>query len=98
MKNIKRLFKLSRRELPTLMWGMFFLLISSSTLLYYPQAIKDIIDEALTTKNRSQLDHAAIVALIVFAVQSVSSALRYYCFTIAGEKAVKRLRGRLFSK
>ncbi len=98
LKNIKRLYNLTRGELTTLIWGLFFLLISSATLLYYPQAIKDIIDEALSTKNRSQLDHVALIALAVFAVQSVSSALRYYCFTIAGENSVKKLRASLFSK
>lgn len=96
--NIKRLIKLSRGELPTLMWGLFFLLISSITLLYYPQAIRNIIDEALATKNREQLDRAALIALAVFAVQSISSALRYYCFTLAGENSVKKLRASLFSK
>ena len=98
MKNIKRLYKLVQGEITTLLCGLFFLLISSATLLYYPQAIRKIIDEALSTGNREQLDHAAIIALLVFAAQSLSSALRYYCFTVAGEKSVKRLRERLFSK
>ena len=94
--NVKRLLKLSRKEWPILGWGLVFLLISSGSLLYYPQAIKTIIDEALTTQDRAKLDYAALLALGVFAIQAITSALRYYCFTISGEKSVKRLRARLF--
>jgi ATP-binding cassette subfamily B protein len=66
--------------------------------LAYPHSIKKIIDEAIAQKDQSQLNLAALLALGIFAIQSITSALRYYFFTLAGEKTVKRLRARLFSQ
>lgn len=98
METLKKLFKLSRQEWPLLIWGLVFLGISSAALLAYPHTIKKIIDEAITNKDLFQLNQAAFLALGVFAVQSVTSALRYYFFTLAGERTVKRLRARLFGQ
>lgn len=96
MKTMKKLFQLSREEWPLLIQGLIFLGISSAALLAYPHAIKKLIDEALVNKNYADLDRAALIALVVFIIQAVTSALRYYFFTIAGERTVKRLRSRLF--
>ena len=93
-----KLLKLSREEWPILMKGMLFLLISSAALLVYPQYIKVIIDQALKTKDLKALNMAALFALVVFAIQAVTSSFRYYYFTLAGEKTVKRLRVNLFSQ
>ncbi len=98
METFKKLLKLSRSEWPLLAWGLVFLAISSAALLVYPHSIKRIIDEAIAQKDQSQLNVAAFIALGVFAIQSVTSALRYYFFTLAGEKTVKRLRARLFTQ
>jgi ATP-binding cassette subfamily B protein len=98
MTMIKKLFQLSRNEWPLLLLGLLFLGISSTALLIYPYTIKRIIDEALATKNTEQLNLAALLALGIFIIQSITSALRYYYFTVAGEKTVKRLRRNLFSQ
>ena len=98
MHTLKKLLRLSRQEWPLLLWGLFFLAVSSIALLMYPHTIKKIIDEAIAQKDLSQLNMAAFLALGLFAIQSVTSALRYYFFTLAGEKTVKRLRARLFSQ
>lgn len=98
MKTMKKLFQLSREEWPLLLQGLLFLTISSAALLAYPHAIKKLIDDALVNKNYSDLNQAALLALVVFVIQSITSALRYYFFTMAGEKTVKRLRARLFGQ
>ncbi len=98
MDTFKKLMQLSRKEWPLLGWGLLFLAISSAALLVYPHTIKKIIDEAIAQKDQSQLNFAALLAVGVFAIQSVTSALRYYFFTLAGEKTVKRLRDRLFGQ
>ena len=102
MKNNKtffmKLLSLSREEWPLLIKGMIFLLISSAALMAYPQYIKAIIDNALKTKDIHALNYAALFALGVFIVQGVSSSYRFYYFTLAGEKTVKRLRTKLFSQ
>ncbi len=93
-----RLINLSREEWPILFKGMFFLLISSAALMVYPQYIKVIIDDAMKSKDMSGLNKAAIIAMVVFIIQAISSSLRFYYFTLAGEKTVKRLRSKLFSQ
>jgi ABC transporter fused permease/ATP-binding protein len=98
MDTIKKLLGLSRKEWPLIGWGLVFLTLSSGALLAYPQTIKKIIDEAIAQKNQSQLNYAAMLAVAIFGIQSVTSALRYYFFTIAGEKTVKRLREKLFGQ
>lgn len=98
METLKKLLKLSRQEWPLLMWGLLFLAISSAALLAYPHTIKKIIDEAIVNKDLPQLNMAAFLALAVFAIQSFTSALRYYFFTLAGERTVKRLRAKLFGQ
>jgi ABC transporter fused permease/ATP-binding protein len=98
MDTIKKLLRLSRKEWPLLLWGLLFLAISSAALLAYPHTIKKIIDEAIAHKDQTQLNFAALLAVGIFAIQSITSALRYYFFTLAGEKTVKRLRERLFGQ
>lgn len=93
-----KLLNLSREEWPLLIKGMLFLVISSAALMAYPQYIKVIIDEALQSKDLRALNSAAIFALGIFIIQAISSSYRYYYFTLAGEKTVKRLRVNLFSK
>lgn len=78
--------------------GLIFLLISSAALMVYPQYIKVIIDDAMKSKDMSGLNKAAMIAMFVFIIQAVSSSLRFYYFTLAGEKTVKRLRSKLFSQ
>ena len=105
MKNNKyknrlfwKLLLLSKEEWSILLTGMFFLVISSLSLMAYPQYIKIIIDEALKTHDQQSLNQAALFAIVIFIIQSTSSSLRYYFFTLAGEKTVKRLRKTLFSQ
>ena len=97
-KFIKKMIQLSRNEWPILFKGMIFLIISSAALMVYPQYIKVIIDQALKTHDLHALNKAAILALIIFILQGVTSSLRYYYFTLAGEQTVKSLRAKLFSQ
>jgi ATP-binding cassette subfamily B protein len=98
IKQFSKLFKLSREEWPLIAKGLLFLAISSAALLFYPSTIKNIIDQALANKNQNELNTLAFLVLGIFIVQSISSALRYYYFTLAGEKSVKRIRTNLFSQ
>lgn len=98
LQQFSKLFKLSREEWPLIFKGLIFLAISSAALLFYPSTIKDIIDQALINKDQAGLNHLAFLVLGIFIIQSISSALRYYFFTLAGEKTVKRLRANLFGQ
>lgn len=90
------LLRLALEQGRLLLVGMFFLAVSSAALLAFPQVIRRIIDEALVAKDAATIDKVALLALLVFAAQSLAGAARYYCFTLAGERIVVQLRQRLF--
>ena len=94
--TLGRLLSLARPERRRLLLGTLFLLIGSGMSLLYPQAMKLIIDEALGARSRALIDKAALGMAIIFAVQAVAVALRYYLFSTAGERIVTRLRQGLF--
>lgn len=90
-----------------LLGGTVLLLIASAANLLYPQGISLVIDAAAGTGasvaglpvDRHQiLDLLVVFMLIVAAVQAVASAGRYYLFTVAGERAVSRLREDLYRR
>ena len=92
----KRLLELSRTQWRILAVGTFFLLLSSAASLAYPQAVRWIFDGAFTSRDRSTVDQAALAMLAIFVVQGISTALRSYLFTIAGERIVANLRRALY--
>jgi ATP-binding cassette subfamily B protein len=99
-----RLLQLARPEWRLLSIGFVFLVISSGLTLIYPQAIRMMIDqifsaEGLSDEGRlSLMNKAALLLILIFVVQAVTSSLRFYFFTVAGERSVLRLRHLCFSK
>lgn len=96
--DVRRLLSLARPEARTLALGTIFLLIGSSMGLLYPQAIRVIIDSALEAGDAGIIDQAALMMIVIFAVESVATALRYYLFTVSGERIVARLREDLYRR
>ncbi|WP_426757193.1 ABC transporter ATP-binding protein [Myxococcus sp. Y35] len=94
--TFRRLLTLARPEVVPLAAATFFLLVSSGATLAYPRAIGDLVDQALTARDRAVVDGLALVMLAVFVVQGVAMALRAYLFNNAGERVVARLRKDLF--
>lgn len=92
-----RILKLARPELSTLLWASLFLVISSGANLIYPQMVRGILDQALNQKSLNEVNHAALVIWGAFVVQGLASSLRYYLFTLAGERIVLRLRSQLYA-
>jgi ATP-binding cassette subfamily B protein len=76
----------------------FFLAIGSAMSLLYPQAVRSIVDEALTTRNLTAVDRWAFLIFAVSALQAAAAAIRYFLFTLAGERVVVRLRESLYSR
>ena len=94
----RRLMALAKPETKTLIAGTVFLLIGSGMGLLYPQAIRVIIDEALGSAGTTLIDQAALAMGVIFFVQAIAVALRYYLFTVAGERIVARLRENLYRR
>ena len=91
-----RLVALARPEFNRLFWGTLMLVASSAMGLLYPQAVRVFIDDAVKSGDHTQLNRAAGAMFIIFLVQSLTAAARYFWFTIAGERIVMHLRNRLY--
>jgi ATP-binding cassette subfamily B protein len=61
-------------------------------LLLYPQFIKHMIDEALQSGEVRELRTTAVQVFVIFSIQAIAGAARYYLFTTAGERIVAQLR------
>jgi ATP-binding cassette subfamily B protein len=92
---IRSLLALARPEAWQLVAGTFFLFLGGGMSLLYPQAIRVMIDSALSG-GIPAIDRAAIFMVGIFAVQGAAMATRYLLFTIAGERIVTRLRSALY--
>ncbi|WNG54905.1 ATP-binding cassette domain-containing protein [Archangium gephyra] len=95
--TVSRIVNLARPQARRIMGGIIFLLIASGLMLVYPKAIGDIIDQAIKEGDRSRIDTIALTMGVVFILQGVAMALRFYLFTTAGERVVTQLRQDLFA-
>ena len=95
---LKRLLELSRREWPWLALATLFLAFSSSATLLYPQAIGAIMDEATTSSDPGVIDRAAVIMAGIFVFLGTTEAIRYYLFTVTGERILARLRNDLYER
>lgn len=77
-------------------WGLFFLVISSASSLIYPQVSRYLVDRVLIPKDTALLEKVVLALLAAFVVQAIAGSLRYYLFTLAGERIVLRLRQNLY--
>lgn len=95
-KSFQRLLNVARPEFKTLSLGLFFLIISSGSSLAYPQVIRWMVDNVLQAKRLDWLWWSVGILFIVFILQGITSSLRYYLFTLSGERIVLKLRQKLF--
>jgi len=93
----RQILALAKPETKTLVIASLFLALGSAMSLIYPQAVRTIVDEALSTKNLEKVNSWAGIILAVSLIQAIAAAIRYFLFTIAGERTVVRLRERLYS-
>src|SRR5579871_949148 len=91
-KLFGRMIALAKPEWRSLVVGAICLAIASSANLVFPQAIRVLVDGALTSGARRAVDQAAIFLFVVGIISAVAGALRFVLFTVAGERIVARLR------
>jgi ABC transporter fused permease/ATP-binding protein len=93
----KKILNLAQPEAKTLIIASLFLAIASACQLAYPQVIRNMVDLALQAKDLQKIDQIVLIIVIVFTFQAIASTIRYYLFTMAGERIVQRLRRNLYS-
>ncbi|HUP24059.1 MAG TPA: ABC transporter transmembrane domain-containing protein [Thermoanaerobaculia bacterium] len=94
--EIRRILTLARPEWRRLSIATVALLISSGMSLAYPQAIRFMVDALVGGESPLSLDSAAVLLVVLFAVQATFSMLRAWLFTVSGERIVTNLRAKLF--
>jgi len=92
---LRRLLALARPEWQRLVVATVFLLVGGAASLAYPRVIGVLIDAAVAGGIET-INRAALAMAVIFAVQAVAVALRYYLFSIAGERIVTRLREHVY--
>jgi ATP-binding cassette subfamily B protein len=95
--TLRRLLLLARPEWRLLAAGVGFLALGSAMGLLYPQGMRVIIDGVLGGGKTKLVDEAALFMVAAALVQGVAIASRYTLFSVAGERAVARIRERLFA-
>ncbi|KAF1834838.1 hypothetical protein BDW02DRAFT_579272 [Decorospora gaudefroyi] len=104
MKEIWRLIKIARPELPTLSWAFLFLILGSGISLSVPFSIGKILDAATSTENNDGLLFGMTPSVFYFALAGVLTTGAAFNFSriiilrIVGERIVARLRSQLYRK
>jgi ATP-binding cassette subfamily B protein len=74
------------------------LALSSAATLALPVAVRHMIDRGFASHD-AELVNGTFVALLVLAlVMAISTAARYFCITLLGERAIAALRDLLYSR
>jgi len=92
---LRRLLALAKPEWQRLVVATVFLLVGGAASLAYPKVVGILIDAALAG-GAATINRAAVAMAVIFAVQALAVALRYYLFSIAGERIVTRLREHVY--
>src|SRR5439155_788624 len=95
--TLRRLLSLARPEWKLLGAGVLFLGLGSAMALLYPQGMRIIIDGVLGGGSPAQIDRAALFMVLVALLQAVAVSARFTLISLAGERAVTRIREQLFS-
>ncbi len=97
-KTLQRLLQTAKPEKTSLIWGFIFLVLSSGAGLTYPQLVRWMIDNVVQPKKLDLLLPTVGVLFLAFVIQGIFGSLRYYLFTLSGERIVLRLRKKLYEK
>lgn len=97
-KTWHRLLETAAPERRNILVGLVFLAVSSGTSLLFPQIIRWMIDEVLQPKRLDRLLPSALGLFGAFALLGIAGSLRYYLFTLSGERIVLRLREKLYQR
>ncbi len=96
--NFRRLFKLARPHVGALSLATLSLFIGSGIGLLYPQMARFTIDDVIQQGGTAGMDMRTIGLLLLglFAVQAVFVSIRYFLFTVVGDRIVTDLRNELY--
>jgi len=95
---LPKLFSLALEERRTLALGTLALAVGSFINLLFPALVRKFLNGDFGSSITEHLTEAAVVLVLLFAIQSTSFYLRHLLFLLAGLRSVRRLRSKLFSE
>ncbi len=95
-RPLRRLLRLAIPEWRRIAAGTVFLALGTVATLAAPQALRVLIDQAVSSGDTATVDRTALAMAGLLALQAASGALRYVLFTTAGERVVANLREQLY--
>jgi ABC transporter fused permease/ATP-binding protein len=101
LAGLRELFRLYRYIKPykyEYALGLLFLFGSSSASLAFPKLLGQLVDLGNQGKLAEEIDHIALILIIVLVLQSVFSYFRIYLFVHVAEKTLADLRRSAFDQ
>ena len=77
---------------------MFFLALSSAATLALPLAVRNMIDRGFASHDAALINGTFIALFVLALILAISTAARYFCITLLGERAIAALRDLLYSR
>ncbi|MEM6730376.1 MAG: ABC transporter transmembrane domain-containing protein [Myxococcota bacterium] len=96
--RLGRLLGLAKPYWKPLTVGTVVLVLSSGLNLAIPQALRVLVDDALSGGTIADINRTAIFLGVIGAGQAIASGFRYYIFTTTGERVVADLRRQLYGR
>lgn len=97
-KVLPKLLALALEQWRTLLVGLIALAVGSGINLLFPALVRMFLNGSLGFTLEDNLSEAAVILLLLFALQSVCFYVRHLTFLTAGQRAVADLRKKLFAR
>lgn len=98
LQNMFRLYRYIKPYKYEYALGLLFLFGSSAASLAFPKLLGQLVDVGNQGKLAEEIDHIALILVIVLIVQSVCSYFRIYLFVHVAEKTLADLRQAAFNQ
>ncbi|MGH8113885.1 MAG: ABC transporter transmembrane domain-containing protein [Rhodanobacteraceae bacterium] len=87
------------RQHRALAWSwLFFLALSSAAQLSLPIGVRHMIDRGFASHDLAMINRTFLILFVIALVLAISTAARYFCITLLGERAIASLRDLLYSR
>jgi ATP-binding cassette subfamily B protein len=77
---------------------LFFLALSSAAQLSLPVGVRHMIDRGFASGDLALINRTFLILFVIALVLAISTAARYFCITLLGERAIASLRELLYSR
>src|SRR5688572_32771325 len=96
--RLNRLWPRVRPYRGGLLIALVTLVASAAIGLAFPLVVRELLDAAFLTRDRTLLDRIAILLLGLFIIQAILNYVQTYYLSATGERAVAGIRRELFEK